>query len=266
MRVRVHLCGCAAIAAVLAIAPAASAQIVPPPLPLSGPDTSATPAKPVPASFSNLFTETLGDLTRLRSRENLTWLGIGGAAALAAHAGDHGVTTTLGEAHRLDGTFDSGSTLGGMPVQFGSALATFAIGKITNKPSVTALGGDLVRAQLVAQTVSFGVKVAVQRTRPDGTSYSFPSGHAASSFASATVLQQHFGWKAGVPAYAVASYVAASRIQDNRHYLSDVVFGATIGLVAGRTVTIGRGEAKFAVTPLAAPGGAGVGFTLVPHK
>jgi membrane-associated phospholipid phosphatase len=110
------------------------------------------------------------------------------------------------------------------------------------------------------------VKVAVQRTRPDGTSYSFPSGHAASSFASATVLQQHFGWKAGIPAYAVASYVAASRIQDNRHYLSDVVFGATIGLVAGRTVTIGRGDAKFAVTPLAAPGGAGVGLTLVPHK
>src|SRR4051794_1160273 len=185
MRVRVHFCGCATIAAVLTIAPAASAQIVLPPVPLSGPETSGTPAKPVQASFSKLFTETLGDLSRLPSRENLTWLGIGGVAALAAHAGDHGVTTTLGEAHRLDGAFDLGSTLGGMPVQFGSALATFAIGKITSKPGVTALGGDLVRAQLVAQTVSFGGKVAVQRTRPDGTSYSFPSGHAASSFASA---------------------------------------------------------------------------------
>src|SRR3954452_17458936 len=71
MRVRVHFCGCAAIAAVLTIAPAASAQIVLPPLPLSGLDTS-TPAKPVPASFSKLFTETLGDLMRLPSRENLT--------------------------------------------------------------------------------------------------------------------------------------------------------------------------------------------------
>ena len=48
-----------------------------------------------------------------------------------------------------------------------------------------------------------------------------------------------------------------------RHYLSDVAFGAAIGMMAGRTVTIGRGEARFAVAPAAAPGGAGVNFTWV---
>jgi membrane-associated phospholipid phosphatase len=248
----------------LAVAPAASAQIVPPSVPLTGPSGKASP---VSASFSQLFTETVGDLTRLPSRENLTWLGIGAVAALAAHAGDHQVTTTVTGTRMFGASLDSGSTLGGMPVQLGSAFATFAIGKLTNNAKVTAVGGDLVRAQLVAQTISYGLKYSVQRTRPDGTSFSFPSGHAATTFASATVLQRHFGWKAGVPAYAVASLVATSRIRDNRHYLSDVVFGAAIGMVAGRTVTVGRGDARFALTPIAAPdGGAGVGFTLVGNK
>jgi membrane-associated phospholipid phosphatase len=251
----------------LAVAPTASAQIVPPTVPLTGPIGNGTPSSPVSNSFSQLFTETVGDLTRLPSRENLTWLGIGAVAALAAHAADHRVTTTVTGTRLFGSSLDSGSTVGGMPVQLGSAFATFAVGKLTNSPKVTAVGGDLVRAQLVAQTLTYGIKYAVQRTRPDGTSYSFPSGHSATTFASATVLQRHFGWKVGVPAYAVASLVATSRIRDNRHYLSDVVFGATIGMVAGRTVTIGRGDTRFALTPIASPdGAAGVGFTLVPHK
>lgn len=267
MQTPVQFCGCAALAAVLAVAPTASAQIVPPQVPLTGQSGKGAPASPISASFSQLFTETAGDLTRLPSRENLMWLGIGAVAALAAHAGDHQVTTTVAGTRLFGTSLDSGSTMGGMPVQFGSAFATFAIGRLTNNAKVTAVGGDLVRAQLVAQTISYGLKYSVQRTRPDGTSFSFPSGHAATTFASATVLQRHFGWKAGVPAYAVASLVATSRIRDSRHYLSDVVFGAAIGIVAGRTVTVGRGDTRFALTPIASPdGGAGVGFTLLGKK
>lgn len=101
----------------------------------------------------------------------------------------------------------------------------------------------------------------MQRTRPDGTQYSFPSGHAATTFATATVLQRHLGWKAGVPAYAFATYVAASRVQVKRHYLSDVTMGAAIGIIAGRSVTLGRGDARFALSPSAVPGGGGVNFT-----
>ena len=95
--------------------------------------------------------------------------------------------------------------------------------------------------------------------RPDGSSRSsFPSGHASGTFASATVLQRHYGWKVGIPAFGVASYVAASRLAENKHYLSDVVFGAAIGLTAGRTVTFGMGSTRFEVSPMAARGGAGV--------
>jgi len=105
------------------------------------------------------------------------------------------------------------------------------------------------------------VKMSVRRGRPDGTQFSFPSGHTSVSFASATVLQRHFGWKAGVPAYAMASYVAASRIHDKRHFLSDVAFGAAVGIVSGWTVTMGHGDAKMTMTPVAAPGGAGLSLS-----
>jgi membrane-associated phospholipid phosphatase len=58
--------------------------------------------------------------------------------------------------------------------------------------------------------------------------------------------------------------VAAGRIHDRRHYLSDVAFGAALGIVAGRTVTVGSGRNQFEVGPMATPGGMGIGFTRVP--
>jgi membrane-associated phospholipid phosphatase len=67
--------------------------------------------------------------------------------------------------------------------------------------------------------------------------YSMPSGHATVTFAAATVLQQHLGYKAGLPTYLIASYVAMSRLHDNVHYASDVIIGAATGIVIGRTVT-----------------------------
>jgi membrane-associated phospholipid phosphatase len=85
------------------------------------------------------------------------------------------------------------------------------------------------------------------------------------TFASATVLQRHVGWKAGIPAYAVASYVALSRVQMQKHYLSDVAFGAALGILAARTVTIGHGQG-LQMAPLAAAGGAGVSFTWIGKK
>jgi membrane-associated phospholipid phosphatase len=166
----------------------------------------------------------------------------------------------------MRGAFGAGQTIGAATTQLAAAFATYSIGRVTNNPRVAVIGADLVRAQFVSQTLTQVIKLGAGRTRPDGTSLSFPSGHSASAFATAAVLQRHLGWKAGIPAYGVAAYVAASRVQTKRHYLSDVAFGAAIGIVAGRTVTIGRGDARFAVSPVAAPGGAGVSFTLVGRK
>ena len=224
---------------------------------------SATPIVSPSPAFSHLFKDTLNDFRRLPSRDTLTWLSIGAAAAIAGHTEDVSVTRSLSGSRNLDETFEAGNWIGGTPLQLGAAVATYTLGRVTSSPRASSVGADLIQAQALAEAMTFGVKFSVRRTRPDGSKRSFPSGHASVSFASATVLQRHFGWKVGIPAYGVASYVAASRLQTNRHYLSDIAFGAALGIVAGHTVTIGRGNARFAVAPVAAPGGGGVAFTWI---
>jgi membrane-associated phospholipid phosphatase len=131
-------------------------------------------------------------------------------------------------------------------------------GRHFKQPKVVHLGTDLLRAQIVTQLLTLGIKESVRRTRPDKSGgFSFPSGHSSVTFASATVLQRHLGWLGATPAYLVASYVAASRLHENRHFISDVVFGAAIGTVAGRTVTR-HGRDKWALVPDMGPGRIGL--------
>lgn len=142
----------------------------------------------------------------------------------------------------------------------GVAVAAYAIGRQAGSSRAARIGSELIRAQILSEATTYAIKAVANRTRPDGTPRGFPSGHSSSAFASATVLQRNFGWKVGIPAYAMATYVAASRIQMEKHYLSDVIFGAAMGIAAGRTVTVGRGSARFAMAPLVVPGGGGIGF------
>ncbi len=226
----------------------------------------AAQQSPFPSKQKSFFGSLFDDFRAIPTRDNLIIAGVGGLAAGALHPADSHVSRTMSGSARLSPVFTSGDTIGGAAVQIAAAIGTQAIGRATGSPRVSAVGADLLRAQIVAQTVTQGIKLSAGRTRPDGTQFSFPSGHSASSFATATVLQRHFGWKAGVPAYALATYVAGSRVQVKRHYLSDVTFGATIGIIAGRAVTVGRGDARFAVGPSVVPGGTGVNFTWVGHK
>ncbi|MGH7494263.1 MAG: phosphatase PAP2 family protein [bacterium] len=188
------------------------------------------------------------------TKENLTIVAVGAGATWGASYFDEqivskSVPSEIEENTTVDNFFEAGQHVGGI-VQFAGAFATFGLGRLLSKPSVERLGRDLVRAQVVAQTFTFALKLAVARPRPDGSSNkSFPSGHASGTFATATVLQRNYGWKVGVPAYAVAGYVGCSRLNEGRHYLSDVVFGATLGFMAGRTVTIDRTRTRLTIAP-----------------
>jgi membrane-associated phospholipid phosphatase len=229
-------------------------------LTLSTVAATATPAM----AQAELLKETITDFRSLPTRENATWLAIGLVAASVGHIADGSTSGALSGAKGMDKLFSPGTTLGGARFQLIGALATYTVGRTTGHTRVAAFGADLVRANIMAQALTGGIKLSVRRTRPDGTQYSFPSGHASVTFAAATVVQEHFGWKAGVPAYAAASYIAASRIQEKRHFLSDVAFGAVVGIVAGRTVTIGHGDRRFAVEPMV-PQGGGFGVAFVRH-
>jgi hypothetical protein len=233
------------------------------------PDVSAqTPGVSIPfsdpvPSLSRIVADAFRGLKNLPTTENAVILGIGGAGAAVGHAWDDRSSHMLSSSQDMSGVLSQGGTIGGMQVQAAAAFAAYTLGRVTHHPKTTKIGADLIKAQIVTQLTTQGVKFAVGRTRPDGTGLSFPSGHAATAFATATVLQRNLGWKIGVPAYAVAAYVGASRIQDKRHYLSDVAFGAALGIVAARSVTVGSGDARFAISPTVAPGGGGVNFTWV---
>lgn len=221
------------------------------------------PVAPAVPSLSHLFKDTPGDFRRLWSKNALTWLGIGASAALVARPADAAVVDGLSGSRSLHEALEAGQLLGGFSVQLGGALATYTIGRVTTRPQIAEVGANLLRAQIVTQAVTGVLKISLRRTRPNGTAFSFPSGHTSAGFASATVLQRRFGWKVGMPAYGIASYIAASRIQTRAHFPSDVAFGAALGIAAGRSVTVGHGRTQFAVAPLAAPGGGGAAFIWV---
>lgn len=97
------------------------------------------------------------------------------------------------------------------------------------------LVSDAFSAAIMAAAVN-GVKYSVGRLRPDGSRYnSFPSGHTATAFMTATMLYKEYGWREpllGIGGYTVAAVTGVSRIMNNRHWLTDVVAGAAVGIGA----------------------------------
>jgi membrane-associated phospholipid phosphatase len=119
---------------------------------------------------------------------------------------------------------------------------------------------QFVEAYGTTMAVVYILKPIVNRTRPDGGSQSFPSGHAASAFAGAAFLQLRYGWSYGVPAYAIATFVAYSRVESKRHYTSDVIAGGAIGIASNLVFT--HRFTKVMVQPVVVRRGAGLTFDL----
>ncbi len=82
-----------------------------------------------------------------------------------------------------------------------------------------------------------GIKYTAKEMRPDGsTANSWPSGHTATSFVGATLLHKEYGltrspwWS--VAGYGVATATGVMRVLNNRHWISDVMSGAGIGIMS----------------------------------
>jgi membrane-associated phospholipid phosphatase len=207
------------------------------------------------------FTAIPDDFARFFSSDAVRVVGVGGAAALAAHRWDGKGIEEAGE-HFRPSAFTAGNIGGGFFVQSAATFGFYSIARLTGSDRLSNAGADMVRAQILSQGLVQGAKFATRRARPDGSDrFSLPSGHTASAFATATVLHRHFGWKVGAPAYGFGAYVAASRMSANKHHLSDVLLGATIGIAAGRSVTFGSGRAQFDLGIAPVSGGAAITFT-----
>lgn len=74
------------------------------------------------------------------------------------------------------------------------------------------------------------LKYTVKKQRPDKSDFhSFPSAHTSVTFANAAFLQRRYGWKIGIPAFVLATYVGWGRTFAKQHDWWDVVAGAAIG-------------------------------------
>jgi membrane-associated phospholipid phosphatase len=200
------------------------------------------------------------------SGQNLLPLAVGAAATATASAFDRRTQDLLRGACSTCGA--TGATVGGGSAMVPVVGALFVAGRFSPQGRFRAATYDFAQALIVNGAYSGLLKYSVQRTRPDGKDHlSFPSGHTSTAFSLAAVADHHYGWKVGAPAFVLASGIGLSRIEANRHHLSDVLAGATLGFIVGRTAARLDGErpAKkrlVSVGPVTDPHGQGVGLAL----
>jgi hypothetical protein len=231
--------------------------------------TAQPPAAPAenpepPLSVGGIFKKYPSDVKRFWSKENAVSLGIGGGFTALAHIWDDNLRKEVSRNSQLNEILEPGNTYGSFYLQTGLAFGTYVLGRTAGRPHLAVVSADIVRAQFLGQTYVQLIKLAVRRERPDGSKYSFPSGHSTTAFATASVLQRHYGYKIGIPAYTLAAYVGGARIAGNRHYLSDVIFGAAVGFASGHTVIRGHAKRSLEVKPVVTPGGFALAVTFGP--
>jgi membrane-associated phospholipid phosphatase len=226
--------------------------------------SSSIPQLPpaTPLVGGNPFKLTAGDFKNFFSADTARALSATALVAIATTPWDR---EGVNNGFNLPTTvFQSGNVIGNVVFQIGAGLATYGAGRSVGNTKLAYAGRDIVRAQIVSQVIVQSLKYSVRRDRPDfSNNKSFPSGHSASMFATATVLQRYYGWKIGMPAYALGSYVALARMSWNRHHASDVVMGAGFGIASARTVTMTMAKSRFSVGVQPQVGGASLNFTKV---
>lgn len=195
--------------------------------------STAVPASALAGAISQ-------DLSAIASPRTLEILAAGTVLTLAARSWDNpdAAERLLGRGS-IDNLSDFGNLYGSGVTLAAATGGILGAGALAHSREWRRAGGEMTRSLLYTGVVVTTLKVAFHRTRPNGGPYSFPSGHTAAAFSVAPILARRFGLHAALPAYLFAIGTGMGRMEDRKHYLSDVVFGAAVGTAIGLSVATG---------------------------
>ena len=240
----------------------------------AAPPTQLEPVRPVEPDGRRTLARLPANLGRsaigVLSSDNIEPFLIGGVAAASASFLDEDVRSAATGQLGWSDTFE---TAGGPIYSTLFVAGMFTAGRFARGARFRATTYDLLDAAVVNFTYTEVLKLAVHRERPNGEdNKSFPSGHTSNAFALASVAGAHYGWKIGVPSYLLAGLMGVSRIHEDKHWLSDVVAGAALGTIVGRTVVrlnsrplerVASRGATVSVSPIVARNAQGLSLSVV---
>ncbi|MWW26022.1 phosphatase PAP2 family protein [Algibacter lectus] len=121
---------------------------------------------------------------------------------------------------------------------------------------------QFTKGLILTEAVTYGLKYSINKPRPDNSNdNSFPSGHTSTVFHSAGYIHRRYGFKYSIPAYALAGFTAASRIDSKKHDILDVLAGAAIGLGSSLLFTTEYQQEHMALTLNTSESGYMLGFS-----
>lgn len=236
---------------------------------------TAEACQPRPVGFKedlgDVFSSVKGGLGESFSKKNLAYLALGTSLILATYAQDDRIESYFQQNHPLRRASRVGDIAGTVLNSGFPGIGVYCVGRLSDNGELTELGKLMFATSMVKWWLSLGLICSVRRERPEtenlsvfeGGKASFPSGHVAGGFATATVLNEFYGPRIGIPAYLFAGFVGLTRLEDNKHYASDVVGGAVVGTLTALAVSRATRTrwARISATPVVEEKRAGLALT-----
>ena len=170
---------------------------------------------------------------------NIVVLLLTGGASIIMHNSDadKNVNDNFEHHRTFTGSSDHFFEYAGHPgVHLGAAGFWYLLSQANNDNPNQEKAWSMLSALALTDTVTYGLKAVVNTERPNGSNYSFPSAHTASSFCVASMLDEYYGPQVGFPAYVGAAVVGWRMMDAHEHWASDVLFGGTLGYIIGHSV------------------------------
>jgi membrane-associated phospholipid phosphatase len=215
---------------------------------------------------------------QLENGNLLVTLGVAGALGLTyAFDGDIRGKLQKNRSRGIDKAADAGAAVGDPFLHMGVAALVYGGGILAESPRWKETGEMLLEALILADGATLIIKEATGRGRPMVTNHKgdfspfgfrtdydgLPSMHTASSFAVASVFARTSdSLPVAVASYCAAAFVGFSRMNQDKHWASDVLLGAAIGELAGRVVTSRHArKSSYAFVPTVTVAGGGLALT-----